>query len=354
MPQGPPLIHLFQASNIADPSALGDYAAEKRSRRSACTLFQQAPRLVPMLAITLFVAGCVVTKSARVVPTAEPWSHDGFAGRRFTSEHFDIFSTLRDTEFESAIPDFVEAAYKQYETTLPTSTDARAKLTMYIFAARSEWMRFTRRRFPARAPIYAKIRSGGYTEGTVSVLFYVNRSSTLATIAHEGWHQYVGAFFEGLLPAWLNEGLACCHEAVEYAGPKPKFTPRHNTFRINNLREAIQQDTLMSLSELVNTHAGDVISQDHTRITQGYYAQTWALITFLRHGAGGRYASALSTLLRDITEGRYAARVGASRLITNNGRSLSPGEAVFRAYFDCAPDALADQYYDHLIRIAGY
>ncbi len=307
-----------------------------------------------MLAMALFVAGCAATGPARVAATTHPWSHSGFSGRRITTEHFEIITTLRDAEFEAALPCFVEAVYKRYQATLPTSGDTSIKLTTYIFATRSEWMRFTRRRFPTRLSVYSKIRSGGYTEGSVSVLFYVDRSSTLATIAHEGWHQYVGSLFETQLPAWLNEGLACSHEALQYAGSKPKFTPRHNTFRINSLREAIQQDTLMSLSELVNTDAGDVISRDHSRVTHRYYAQTWAVITFLRHGAGRPCASAFRSLLRDISEGTFAVRVSAARLTTNDKHPSSPGEAVFRAYFDCAPDALEDQYYDHLVRIAGY
>lgn len=324
-------------------------------RRSECDAgLSNITRVILMFAITLSAVGCAAMRPAQVAATIQPWSQDGFTGRRITTEHFEIISTLRDAEFEAALPGFVEAVYEHYEATLPAAAEVSPKLAMYVFGTRPEWTRFTRRRFPARVSVYSKIRSGGYTEGNVSALFYANRSSTLATIAHEGWHQYLAGQFKNPIPAWLNEGLACYMEAVDCAGPKPRFTPRRNTFRINSLREAVQQDTLMSLPELVNTNAGEVIGRDHSRLTQGYYAQTWALITFLRHGAGGHYASAFDGMLRDIADGTYAIRVGAARLGTSEGGRLSPGEAVFRAYFERSPDDLADQYYDHLIRICGY
>ena len=38
------------------------------------------------------------------------------------------------------------------------------------------------------------------------------------------------------------------------------FTPQHNTFRINSLREAVQRDELLPLTQIVRTDAGEVIS----------------------------------------------------------------------------------------------
>jgi hypothetical protein len=94
--------------------------------------------------------------------------------------------------------------------------------------------------------------------------------------------------------------------------------------------------------------------QDDGLFTRRYYAQAWALITFLRHGAGGRYGGAFCTLLNDIADGKYRARVSAARLIQEDGRHLSDDEAVFRAYFDCAPESLVEQYYDHVVRVVDY
>ncbi|MFQ5589676.1 MAG: DUF1570 domain-containing protein [Phycisphaerae bacterium] len=303
-------------------------------------------------AVIVLGGGCAQLKPGHVGAITEPWSYNGFTGRRITTEHFEVISTLRDAEFEAALPGFVEAAYKRYESTVPSSAQPDRRLTIYVLATRPEWLRFTRCRFPARLPVYSKIRAGGYTEGNTSVLFHANRWSTLATIAHEGWHQYVALHVRAAMPAWLNEGLACWHEAVDWSGPLPRFTPQHNTYRLNSLRSALRENRVLPLAELLDTDPGAIIGRDDNRLTQEYYAQVWALITFLR--TGSRHAGAFDALLRDIGEGRYSARVGAARLVSADAAHISPARAVFQTYFGPILDAGADQYYDHLVRLAMY
>ncbi len=311
-------------------------------------------RWVATLGFVTSMAACAPRSTVRIAVAIEPWSEEGFTGRRLVTEHFEIISTLRDPEFEAALPGFLEACHTQYEAMILFPADVEMRLPAYIFGTRSEWARFSRRRFPARYDVYSRIRSGGFTEGATSVSFHVSRAATLATLAHEGWHQYIGVRLETPIPAWLNEGLACYHEAVEFAGATPGFTPQHNTFRINSLREAIQTDKVMTLQRIVDTDAGRVITRHHAGISQIYYAQAWALATFLRHGASGRHAPAFDRMLRDLADGTFAVRVSAATLGTAGAGDLSVGEAAFRAYFEHTPDQLADEYYDHLIRIAGF
>ena len=317
--------------------------------RQACSL-----RVALILATALATYGCTPQVKMELASATQDWAEEGLAGQRITTAHFEIISTVRDAELEAGLPGFMEAAYRRYQDTLPSPEDRPSKLTVYVFGTRPEWEQFTRRRFPARYPVYSRIRAGGFTEDDVSVLFYVNRAATLATLAHEGWHQYLAAGFGTPIPAWLNEGLACYHEAVDCAGAEPRFTPRHNTFRINSLREALQTDTLLSLPEIVTTDAGQILSRDRSRITQIYYAQAWALITFLRHGAGGRHAADFERLLADLADDTFRVRVSAARLGATDPSGVSLGEAAFRAYFGRGPEALADEYYDHLVRVAGF
>lgn len=309
---------------------------------------------VAALGVVTSMAACAPRSTVRIAVAGEPWSAEGLTGRRFVTDHFEIFSTLRDPEFEAALPGFLEACYLQYEALISFPAGVEMKLSAYIFGTRSEWARFARRHFPARYEVYSRIRSGGFTEGATSVSFHASRAATLATLAHEGWHQYIGARLETPIPAWLNEGLACYHEAVEFAGTTPRFTPQHNTFRINSLREAIQADKTMSLQEIVDTDAGRVIAGNDAGGSQIYYAQAWALATFLRHGASGRHAPAFDRMLRDLADGTFAVRVSAATLGTAGAGDLSLGEAAFRAYFGHTPDQLSEEYYDHLIRIAGF
>lgn len=311
-------------------------------------------KYVAAIPLTLWVAGCATTSQTKTRSVVEPWTQESFSGKRITTEHFDVFSTVRDDEFELGLPAFVEAVYRRYEATLPSPAGKGDRLSVYIFGTRFEWSSFTQRRFPHRGALYSKIGAGGFTEKGVSVLFYVDRGATLATLAHEGWHQYVESRFDVRIPAWLNEGLACYHEAVECAGVEPVFTPQRNTFRIAAVREALQRDTLMTLSELVNTNAGEVISQDHSGITRVYYTQAWSLVTFLRHRRAGRYAAQFNRLLQDVSDGSYAVRLSAARLASAGKPQTSLNEVVFETYFGCAPEELADEYYDYIVRLVGY
>ncbi len=304
---------------------------------------------------TASIIGCVTGGGPTPVPvTRQAWSEEGLCGRRLATEHFEIISTLHDMEFENALPAFLEAAYKRYEETIPSSNKVETKLTTYIFNTRSEWAQFMRRHFPVRYNLYARIRSGGFSEGDKSASFHVSRSTTLAVLAHEGWHQYIASRFDAPIPAWLNEGLACYHEALEFAGPAPRFTPQHNTFRINSLRKAVHEDKIMSLREIVDTDAGQIIGRCDSDTTQVYYAQAWALVTFLRHGAGGRREAAFERMLRDIVDGTFPVHVSAMRLRAGDGATMSIGEATLTAYFNSSPNEMSGEYYDHLVSLVGF
>lgn len=280
---------------------------------------------------------------------------NGLPAHKLTSEHFEIYSTLEDQSFEVALPTFLEAAYRQYQFMLPSVEKNRDKpFKVYVFGLRRQWRNFVRQHYADRFSVYDRIRSGGFTEGDTSVSFFTNRSNTLATLAHEGWHQYVGTRFRGPIPPWLNEGVACYFEAIDYSSDQPRFTPLNNTLRINSLREALQHNTLFTVRELINTHAGDVIQNTGTRQTHTYYAQAWALITFLRHGANQMYAKDFERLLVDIADGSYRIRLSAAGLAGTRITQRSLGAATFEAYFGFIPESITDDYHDHLLHIVGF
>ena len=90
------------------------------------------------------------------------------------------------------------------------------------------------------------------------------------------------------------------------------------------------------------------------RRTETYYAQAWALVDFLRHGAGGRYAKAFDQLLDDIANDTFRVRLSAAKLATADAATLPLGELTFQTYFGGPSSAAADEYYDHLIRLTGF
>jgi len=308
-----------------------------------------------LVALLLVAGGCGgETSLAPVSFTREDWQFRSAAGRKFSTEHFDIYSTLVDQPFEDALPGFLEAAHRQYAELLPPKNTSQ-RLQTYVFANRRQWERFTHDRFPRRFPVYRQIGSGGYANGNVCVAYYLkSRAPTLSVLAHEGMHQYFAHHFEGPLPAWLNEGLACYCESYELPGGKPRFTPQHNTFRINALREALTLDALLPLEEMLATDAGKVIVAGQSRRIQTYYAQAWAMILFIRDGGDSTYRAGFDRMLDDIVAGRMRETAQVAKITGPSPSGTSYGEAVFRAYITEDREAFGKSFRAFVMRLAGF
>ena len=311
----------------------------------------------------LLVAGamCFLTSACKlsdtptcVRVTEEDWSYRGAAGVRLITDHFDIRTTLRDDELRSALPAFIEACHAQYASLVRVpEAESTSRLDVFLFQSRHEWEQFTRTRFPQRQAVYRRIRSGGYTAGDVCVCYALrDRGQTLGVIAHEGMHQYLSRHVSAPLPAWLNEGLATYCEAVDLAGDTPRFTPQHNLFRMNSLREALAEGRLIPLGELLNTDAGTILTQGESQRTRTYYAQSWALIAYLRHGADRSYAGRFDNLLADLLDGSFQINAQAARLTADSPATATTGESLFRFYFGDDVSAFEAGYVAYLHEVA--
>lgn len=320
----------------------------------ACASGSDCARAI-LVALLLAVGGCGgETAVAPVSFTREDWQFRSAAGRKFTTEHFDIYSTLVDEAFEDALPGFLESAHYQYAELLPPQITSQ-RLQTYVFATRQQWERFTYDQFPRRYPVYRQIGSGGYANGNICVAYYLkSRAPTLSVLAHEGMHQYFAHHFEGPLPAWLNEGLACYCESYELPGGKPRFTPQHNTFRINALREALTLDALLPLEEMLATDAGRVIVAGQSRRIQTYYAQAWAMVLFIRDGGNKAYRAGFDRMLDDIVAGRLRETAQVAKITGPSPSGTSYGEAVFRAYITEDTETFGKSFRAFVMRLAGF
>lgn len=310
-------------------------------------------RLLQTAGLLLLLGGCASSTSRPAIEyRVEAWSKDEFTGRQLSSAHYEIFSTLTDRELESALPGFLESALEQYEATLPSQGRIQSPMRVYVLSCRPEWERFAARYFPEGYDTYATIHAGGFTSGGTSVAFYCDRSTTLATLAHEGWHQYLSALGLRNIPPWLNEGLACYHEAVQWKKERPLFTPLSNTYRINPIRNAVRDGRVLTIRDLAVADVGTMLRLDNSTVTQTYYAQAWALVTFLRHGSGPENAAAFATLMEELNDGRFGARVSAAQLAADGESADADG--LFQAYFGRTAAALQDEYHRYLVAISGY
>jgi len=332
----------------------------RHANRGKCPLIDQnrsttASRLlarVAVLAVACVTAGCE-TPSLTFTPTVRlreqtAWTFNGKQGVQFSTDHVDIFTTIVDTELRDFLPEFVETTYQFYESILPPTvivdpqierrrTEAQPpkdadRLQVYLLNNRDEWKTFVKRRFPKRYPIYRKISAGGFSEGSTCVVYHIGRAATFSVLAHEGMHQYLSAHYQEPIPAWLNEGLATYCESVEFRKNVPHFVPQRNTFRIDDLRNAQINRDAIPLIDLLRTNAGEVIDGQQITSTSSYYAQAWALVVFLRHGANERYADGFSKMLAAIADGTIRIRAQAARVTSETPADTSYGHAVFLAF----------------------
>ncbi len=340
-------------SGVLPPVASTCASIHTRSGRSARHIRVVDVLLTGWIAL---IAGCespaLHFDPPSFVPVLQEWGAAGRPGVHWVTDHYDIYTTVQDAELRDYLPKYVETCYLLYEHLLPVAKDAAGpRMQIYLFSDRLEWDGFVRQRYPDRYPIYRKIASGGFTEGDTCVAYNCGRSVTLSVLAHEGMHQYIQTRLGSPVPAWFNEGLATYCETVEFRRNEPYFVPQRNTFRVNHLCQAMQNQTAQSLTEILATDAGAVLGVGLIQSTNVYYAQVWALMSFILRGQDGKYAHAVNEIAHDARDGTIRIKAQATRVASSSPAEMSFGQAVFETYVTTDADAFQsamDAYVERL------
>lgn len=289
-------------------------------------------------------AGCGQLPADPIAFEQREWvSPAGIRGTQFLTEHYDIRTTSRDAILLEVLPEFAEAAYREYARLIPPQREDGERLVVYVYGRRAEWALFTRQFVPAQASTYMHILSGGYMDHptATSVLWDVKRDQTLALLAHEGLHQYLARHRPEPIPPWLNEGLATQFEHFDLDGPRPIFRPQRNLIRMNSLREALAlPNGSIPLGQLLTMHAGQAVTQA-VQSSRSYYGQVWLTVWFLRTHPG--YRDGFSRLLADAGTERLRISVRGYRAAAPSASGMSDGEAAFRQYITDDLEGFSDE-----------
>lgn len=231
------------------------------------------------------------------------------------SPHYEIYSTIQDRpEMLSRLAQLMEGGYQMYLKLAPSVKPTDHPMRCYMFGSRLEWMDFTRKHTGGDSSIYLQISRGGYTIHDWYVAYYIGDVSTYSVAAHEGWHQFVARHFRGRLPPFLEEGLACMFEKVEWSDDNlPRFNLSLNPDRADSLRRVVDANEMFPLSELITLHAGNIVGRSGIRI-EAFYAQNWAFARYLWEGENGKYRPALQQLLADTAAGTVYDPTGSLRV----------------------------------------
>lgn len=279
-------------------------------------------------------------------------------GLVINTANYQIFSTLQDPLILRQIPVFMESALRAYRKFLQHPQPLTQKLKIYVFNQRSQWEDFTRHLAGPEARIFLKIRAGAYYFKGVCVAYHLGRQSNFSVLAHEGWHQFSDLAFKYRLPAWLDEGLATQFEAFQWDNGRVTFKPSLNGSRLTALRESLTQNQTLSLSEIVFSDAGRILSahaisssQKNNPKVKAYYAQLYALIRFLREENYGQRHLQLRTILHHAYLGNHwplspAQRSEALQKNHNPTRRWNGevGRLLFQSYIAPDPSQIEPAY----------
>ena len=270
------------------------------------------------------------------------------------TQHYKIYTTIDDRpDLLARIAQLMEGAMGAYHRVAGNLPPPSYPMRCYLFDNRVEWEGFTRQHAGPDASIYLKIARGGYTIHDWYVAYYIGDIGTYSVAAHEGWHQYVNREFKGRLPPFLEEGIACMFENVEWSGDLPRWNLSLNPSRALSLRRAMDAGELFPLDKLITLHAGQIVNLSPIRI-EAFYAQDWAFARYLWEGENGKYRPALQRLIADTAAGTVYDPTGSHRRNPRGVRpllehylneDLSVTEAGFRLFMTkIAYDEMKEQF----------
>lgn len=236
------------------------------------------------------------------VAKTHEWAFNEEKARLIESNHYRIYTTIKEDEVLDLLPQVMEGALEMYRTIAPDVKVSDRQLDCFIFRWRSEWDEYTQKYTGSDAKIYRQIRSGGYTVHDRYVAYYIGRVGTFSVAAHEGWHQFAGRHFKGRLPPFFEEGLSCMFETISWKDRLPRFNLSINPQRAQTLRKAIESKDILSLERLCSMHAGDIVGEPNERI-DAFYAQCWAFARFLWEAENNKYRPAMQKWITETAAG---------------------------------------------------
>jgi len=248
------------------------------------------------------------------------WDGPYGQGLKLSTRHYDIYTTLLEPLMLCEIPAFMESAYRGYNSQLPDPIETSTRLEIYLFAARRQWEEFTKSFAGDQADLYLRIKAGAYYLNGLCVAYNIGRSRTFSVLGHEGWHQFNSRHFKLRLPSWLDEGAAMLFETSRRHRGMFRFEPHLNLDRLAPLKKAVSENRLLPIARLVSLNPSEVLASGRDEDTARFYAQTYALVRFLREYGHGRYLAAYRRMLHDGLEGKWP--VDAEGLNTAADRNI--------------------------------
>jgi hypothetical protein len=234
------------------------------------------------------------------------WEFEGNKGVEFITPYWDIHSTIPVPRIVDSLPDFYADLLEHYTSVFGDLPYPDKRIDVFLFANEKQWQQKLQEMIGDEAKEWFSLGRGGLTVDGVGVLYHLDKRGrsrvTLRIAAHEGWHQYAEAVFKNCLPTWLDEGIGTWMEGFRIRSGNTSFTPSSNWDRLTTLRKIVSADRLDSLTYLLESDPSALLANGRTTLLS-YYAQLWALTSFIVEYEHGKYVPALRSVLNSALAG---------------------------------------------------
>ncbi len=241
-------------------------------------------------------------KNLPAVKKVENWDNKYDRGITITTKNYIIHTTVLEPLMLRQVPAFMESAHRAYQKQLPELIETKTKFTVYLFGTREQWEEFTKEFAGRQSVSYLKIKKGAYYLNGACVTYNIGRRATFSVLAHEGWHQFNSKHFAYRLPSWLDEGIAMMFEVSRYDKGKFTFHPEQSG-RLGSLRKTISSGKMIPLKNIIALNPGQVVSDPDA--IRAFYAQSYALVRFLREEGYGKRLKKFHNLLLGALRGNW-------------------------------------------------
>jgi hypothetical protein len=241
------------------------------------------------------------------VVNVRTWENTYGPGLIIETNHYEVYTTMLEPLMLKQIPSFVEALWQEYQNQLPQPiTAGGSKFKLYLFKERTEWDSFSQTFTGDQWPVYQKIKKGAYYLKDSCVAYNIGRTRTFSVIGHEGWHQFCNKYFKYRLPSWLDEGIAQLFEQSTLENGRFIFQASKNYQRLGALKLSMQSGKVIPLKDLISLNPGQVVFNEQAdAATQAFYAESYALVRFLREDNYGKWLGSYHQMMLGAMNGTW-------------------------------------------------
>jgi hypothetical protein len=205
------------------------------------------------------------------------------------SKDFMLVTSSDDKRFLADVIERLEKSRKLYEKDFPPNTEFDFVSMVRVCASKSEMMKYGNTKGNV---------AGFFNPGSKELVLYdnqeQNRNETFAVMSHEAFHQYCFFLFEKAeAHRWFDEGQGDYYGGFDMGGKKPKSTAHMPGAldRYPHIKTMVREDNFVPIARLVRMNHEEWYGNNNRYNGIASYAQSWALVYFLRQGMLGKVPS---------------------------------------------------------------